>query len=180
MIKYAPPLLAVCLIAGCSGRDDVAQTQLQRENQRLTTQLEASRADNRRLTTALTESEHQRAEPRPAAAPQAQPAPRYQPTPQPRQPAAVAAGSYVLVLASVGKGTADAERERFAKVAAAHNRRYGASIGANFGVRTPRKGGLQLIYGVDDGVIGMAKSAAERAQAALHGQYADSYVLDIR
>lgn len=85
-----------------------------------------------------------------------------------------AAGAYVVVLASVGKGHVDQARGQFEQVATELARRH-ADLPASFGLRTPRSGGLQLVYGAESG---LARASANAALAVLRDQYADAWVLN--
>lgn len=191
MVRYAPLILGVCLLAaGCQSRsEERAQLALERENERLTTQLQRTRDDNDRLRTELAASQAELSRVRAeaaateraavpvrrasSAAPSADLLPSLEP--DRGQPA----GGFVVVLASVGGTHADQERDRFATVAQQHEREFG-SLPASFGVREPRSGGLQLVYGRTAGGFGISRAAADQALATLTGRYRDAYVLDIR
>jgi TolA-binding protein len=94
--------------------------------------------------------------------------------------AAAPTGDWVLVLASVGSGHADAERNNYQAAADQLNSRHGGSLGSRFGLRTPRSGGLQLVYGTAGSEFGVTKADIAKAKAALSGTYADAYALNIR
>lgn len=100
------------------------------------------------------------------------------------QPAAAGGGSgdWVVVCASVGPNSAAAQRNNFTAEAARLNRVYGGAHGELFGVRDPRSGGLQVVYGANDGGYGLPKAKAEAFLAALKrdGKIRDAFLLNVR
>jgi hypothetical protein len=98
--------------------------------------------------------------------------------------AAVQAGSAVLVLASVAKVTADAETRlrgdadrlnRYAEQNANHGYKPW------FGVRKPEAGGLQLVFGMVDGKLGIDKTPfASLADVLDRAGYSGARWIDVR
>ena len=100
------------------------------------------------------------------------------------QPAATGGGSgdWVVVCASVGASAAASQRAHFTAEAARLNRIYGPAHGELFGVRDPRSGGLQVVYGANSGGFGLPKAKAEAFLAALKrdGKIRDAFLLNVR
>jgi len=183
---------AALACAGCSSRDSERRVyHLERDNRRLSSELSAAQAENRvleREREVLRQQEQ--SEPPPARASAgldrddvSLPTVDAIDASVERELAgdAPAVGAYVLVLASVGAGHAESQRAHYQQTADELNRRAPHGLEPLFGVRNPRSGGLQLVYGVSPELgIGIDRARCQRATQALQARYRDCYILDTR
>ena len=188
MRRICACLVTLVLISGCSNRHDARaqQRDLERENLRLTGQVEALHEENATLREQQHEmgEENQRLRTAVIIDGPIQAADAWRELPplgdEPRPASGVArGGNWVLVLASVGPSFAATERSNYERAAEGLNQQLGRRFGALFGLRTPTKGGLQLVYGSDRGRMGVSKDAARAPLTEIARNYADAYLLNL-
>lgn len=187
-MRLIPLALIFLAFAGCQTRTEKVQMlELRNENKRLSDELARLSTDNMNLRDAneslsgeiarlrSTRPDPTAAAPRPVRSAPVTPAKVLTPV----REVATPAGSWVVVLASVGPGSVQGQQKIYADNVSSLNKRYGAAHGSAFGTRTPRSGGLQLIYGSNAGAIGVTKAKAQSVLNALNGTYRDAYLLNI-